>query len=260
MGYLPLAALAGVFNGSWTLSIKIQRVAAHEPHPLIFNLYFGCGFLVASFIPVAGIAFFQFSALGILSGVILDLSILAAFSATQLIGVALASGIFCCVGVVTGFIWSVAILQQECDNLALALVAVGLVLLSVVGILSASRFGPGPLDKEAAEEENRRRRFMTHSSSMSIQNPIMAGEDLGPRQQRGSSRMGTHSEAGSEGSSVSRNRAPTATSLVTSVSTEPVSRADFVRGVGAALLTGIFGGHGMCPVVSLCDLACCDHE
>lgn len=145
MGLIGLffAAIAAICNGSWTLSIKIKKVAELEPHPIVFNLFFSIGYVISSWIPSIAIsAPLKLDLLGFVSGFILDASVLFAFIATQLVGVAVAAGIFCSVGLITSFVWGVGILSQDAHDLTVALCGIALILLAIAGVLSAKSFNP----------------------------------------------------------------------------------------------------------------------
>ena len=144
---LLFAAVAAICNGSWSLTIKVKVVAEQQPSIAVFNLYWAIGFFVSSVLQLLSAcapADFAVNPIGILSGVILNSSIIFAFMSTQLLGVAVAAGIFCSIGVVTGFIWGTVILAQPTQSVLLCVVGIFLVLSSIGGILSASKFNSRP--------------------------------------------------------------------------------------------------------------------
>ena len=152
MAGIALASLSGIFNGSWSLTIKLDRVAKYEPPTFVFNFYFSLGYLTSSFLPVLVLlacgGSFDFNVMGLFAGVLLDMSIVLAFTATQLSGVALASGVFCSIGTLVGFIWGIAILQQPYRSLLGSLLGVAIVIVAIIIMLNASRFQPKDGDPE----------------------------------------------------------------------------------------------------------------
>ena len=152
MAGIALASLSGLFNGSWSLTIKLERVAKFQPPTMIFNFYFCLGYLTSSFLPVLVLLAsghpFEFNIMGFCAGVIMTFGNLLAFAAIQLSGVALASGIFCSVSTLVGFIWGIVILRQSYRSLIGSLLGVAIVIVAIIIMLNASRFQPKGKDSE----------------------------------------------------------------------------------------------------------------
>jgi len=148
-----------MFNGSFPLLNKIDRVAKTNVDPLIFNIYFSLGIVISSFICliyllIAGDTF-VFTSWGILAGFFIVAAGFCTFLAIPRIGVCVGSGIWCGTAAVTayfeGFIKNV-VNGDSSDNGALyvsfpgiALVVLGIILVALCEEFSRVCF---PKDKK----------------------------------------------------------------------------------------------------------------
>ena len=113
-----LAVASAVFNGTFVAPFKTKRVSDLKLRPIIFQLYVACGVFASSWLalpflqynhivadcPDAGTTL-EFSLLGMLGGGLFIVSIVASFNAVELIGLALAQGIWGGVALLVSYLW-----------------------------------------------------------------------------------------------------------------------------------------------------------
>jgi len=155
-----------LFNGTFPLTNKIDRVASTNINPLIFNIYFSIGVVLSSlcclfYLLIAGESF-EFTAWGLLGGFFIVAAGFCTFLAIPRIGVCVGSGIWCGVAAVTsyfeGFIKNYA---TGSDNGALyvsfpgiLLVVIGIVLVALCEMLSRVCFPRALAHKTSTIQSN----------------------------------------------------------------------------------------------------------
>lgn len=138
-----LAALgAAIFNGSFVAPFKTDRIISLRLKPMIFQLYVSMGVFISSLIAIPFLSYnsnitdddnsgtsFQFSWLAMVGGMLFVFATCSSFIAVELIGLALAQGIWGGVAILVSFSWGIVGFGQYPKSPVLS--ALGLVVLCV---------------------------------------------------------------------------------------------------------------------------------
>jgi len=151
---LVLAALSAVFNGSFASVFKLPSVAACELDPLLFQLYVSFGAFLSSLLVLPFLQYnptvavdvdagtnIVFDPLGLLAGGLFVLAITFSFQAVDAIGVALGQGLWGGGAILVSYIWGVAVFGNAVSSAGLALVALVLLCMGVLGIAFSAPLG-----------------------------------------------------------------------------------------------------------------------
>ena len=153
-GYL-CASMAMVLSGSWQAAVKHESIRRHEVHPGVLNFYYVLGFFLASWVACA-VEYsdtYSFTSWGLLGGFLFNCSMTLNMAVSfPTLGIAVGSGIASSVAVLTSFIWSAAIFDQDLRSVGLACVGVVVVIIGLNTIIFTGRYFattvvPGRLDR-----------------------------------------------------------------------------------------------------------------
>jgi len=156
-GYL-CALVAMVLAGSWQAAVKHESIRKHEVHPGVLNLYYAFGFFLASWSACA-VEYsdaYSFTSWGLLGGFLFDCSMILNMAVSfPTLGVAVGSGIASSVVVLTSFIWSAAVFDQDLRSVSMACFGVVIVIIGLNTIIFTGRYFattvvPGRLDRVIA--------------------------------------------------------------------------------------------------------------
>ena len=125
---------SALFNGSFAVLFKTEKLVRLAIHPMTFQLYVCGGILLSSGLAVTALpsSFSVVTPWGLVAGGLLVLAVSTSFYAIAEIGVAVAQGIWGGTAMAVSYAWGVAVFQQLPQNPWLSLS--GLVLL-VMGVL-----------------------------------------------------------------------------------------------------------------------------
>ena len=137
MGLL-LGVLSAVANGSFTVPSKVGPVKAAQPDPFIFNLYVCLSIGLSSLLVLLFGVNFHFTPLGLISGLLLCFSTVNSFRAVGILGVSVASGIWCGTAIVVAFLFG-HFFDEPVQQLLLGLLALVILVASICGIAYAQQ-------------------------------------------------------------------------------------------------------------------------
>eukprot|EP00937_MAST-01D_sp_MAST-1D-sp2_P005414 g5414.t1 len=229
------AVISAALNGSFAAFFKLESVARVQLDPLLFQLYVSLGVFLSSLICFAFLGQNPaltgsadagttaiFTPLGLAAGALFVLSITFSFAAVDLIGIALAQGVWGGIAILVSFVWGVAAFGNHIEHPALAACALMLLLLGVVGIALCEQLGVKLARICGAEEScdaSLRLPLVRTPSDGTSERPIVPGDD---------NHASTGSGVGDKESAGSRQRT--------------------VLGMCAAALVGLFGGSILVPM------------
>eukprot|EP00899_Mesostigma_viride_P028093 jgi/Mesvir1/8469/Mv15837-RA.1 len=133
------SALSALANGSFSVFSKLETVRKAGIDPYLFNFWTCIGIILSS---VAGLFVDElcFTPRGLLSGLLFTLATANAFSAINLINLAVASGVWCGTAIIVSFLYGIAFSPAtDPHNVWLAALAIVSLLLGTVGISAAGR-------------------------------------------------------------------------------------------------------------------------
>lgn len=123
---LIYAAISAFFNGSYIVPFKTKKVVDLNLDPIVFQLYVTVGVFLSSFIVIPFFPYnktiadssdagteFEFSPLAAAGGAMFVVSVVASFSAVQLIGLSVAQGVWSGVALLVSFLWGVVGFGEE---------------------------------------------------------------------------------------------------------------------------------------------------
>jgi glucose uptake protein GlcU len=142
---LVFAVGSAIFNGSFAVLFKTEKMVQLDIHPMTFQLYVCLGIFVSSFLVVLGVIVVVphndtiswvsvFTGWGIVAGGLFVVAVSASFFAISEIGVALAQGIWGGGAMVVSYLWGTLVFG-ELPSRGLWLSILGLLLL-VVGVVA----------------------------------------------------------------------------------------------------------------------------
>jgi len=230
IGYF-FALGSAFFNGIFVAFMKIPSVAATKLHPVLFNGYVSLGvflssWLVVPFFQLAGTSL-AFTWFGFLAGAIFVIASSFSFIAASNIGLSTGQGVWGGTAIVVSFLWGTLGPEPICapvQSVALSLVAVGLLLIGVLGIVKSVPIGDalGRLcEARARTSAVDSAAVRLHESVVASDDPVVASDDPA---------------VGGGAPAVDGNAAAAASAA----STRAV-------GLAAALMVGLFGGSVLVP-------------
>ena len=163
-----LAASSAIFNGSFASLFKTKHMVELSIHPMIFQLYVATGVFVTSLLiagfllPVdsllddnsgsetgLGLVILKVEVLwasswmvmGLIAGGLFVLAIASSFQAVELIGVALAQGVWGGVAMMIGYLWGVIVFREIPTYFGLSMIALILLIIGVLCIAFCEALG-----------------------------------------------------------------------------------------------------------------------
>ena len=233
IGYL-FALGSAFFNGIFVAFMKIPSVAATKLHPVLFNGYVSLGvflssWLVVPFFQLAGTSL-AFTWFGFLAGAIFVIASSFSFIAASNVGLSTGQGVWGGTAIVVSFLWGTLGPEPICapvQSVALSLVAVGLLLFGVLGIVKSVPIGEA-LGRLCAA---RARTSAVDSAAVRLHESVVASDDP----------VVCHPVVGDP---VVGGGAPAVEGNATAAATAASTRA---VGLAAALMVGLFGGSVLVP-------------
>lgn len=146
VGYL-CAILSACFNGTFAVPFKLESVKKYQIAPTVFQFYVAIGVFISSWLAVPFLPYnhaiadddqagtsFMFSWLGCVAGALFVFAISCSFLAVELIGLALAQGIWGGVAIVVSFLWGVIGFAEYPKTPGLSAAGVFLLICGIFGI------------------------------------------------------------------------------------------------------------------------------
>lgn len=141
VGYV-CAVLSTLLSGSWQAAIKSDAIQKHNLHPAVLNLEFVLGFSLASWIAIIFDMHdsYHFTPWGIVAGALYDGSMCLNMGVSfPVLGIAIGSGIASSFAVITSFVWSAGIFQQDMRSVSIAFGGVAIVVIGLNIIILTGR-------------------------------------------------------------------------------------------------------------------------